>query len=719
MDQRHEVSRRTFVVSAAAAAGGMALGFHCPGGMARTAGAPEINAWIVIEPDDTVIIRVARSEMGQGVFTALPMLVAEELECDFGKVRPEFASPSENRRRNRPWGDMSTGASNSVSGSQQALRRAGATARHMLIAAAAARWKVPASECRAHKGEVLHPPSGRRARFGKLAALAATMTPPADVALKPPSQWTLIGTPQKRIDVRDKVTGQTVYAADVRLPNMLYAALVLPPVFKGTVRAVEADRVAAMTGVRRVVVQPDFVAVVADSWWRAKRAADVLPVTWSDGGNGRLSSAAIAASLRQGLEQPPAGIARREGDAQAALDRAVRRIEADYVVPYLAHATMEPQNCTAHVAGGRVEIWVPTQDADTSLVNAADAAGVSHDHVVVHKTMLGGGFGRRGAFQEFVRQAVLIAKEVGQPVQLLWSREQDIRQGFYRPMVMARQVAGLDRDGAPLAWLVRVCGQSIAASVVPEMLSTGFDRNLAKGYLADMPYAVPNILVDGNILVTPVPVGPWRGLDYTQNAYFRECFIDEMAHAAGRDPYLFRRALMANKPRHLATLDAAAAHAGWGSAAGPHRFRGIAVNEASGSVCAQVVEIANGADGELRILRIVSAIDAGHMVNPLTIEQQTQSAVIYGLTAALHGEISIKDGRVEQSNFHDYEVLRMAEVPPIETVIVPSGGTWGGVGELPLAPLAPALCNAVFAATGKRIRSLPLSRHGLRMAAAR
>jgi isoquinoline 1-oxidoreductase beta subunit len=676
-----EVDRRSFIAGSAVAGGALVLGFHVPFGPepAAAGGAPEINAWIVIRPDDAVVIRVARSEMGQGVFTALPMLVAEELECDWTKVRPEFVSPTDNFRRHHAWGDMSTGASRSVSASQQSLRRAGATAREMLIAAAAAKWNVPDAQCWAQDGVVVHQQSGRRLNYGALAETAAEMPVPREVKLKDPKDWKLIGTPRRRLDVRDKVVGQPVYACDVRLPAMLFAAIVHCPVFGGKVRSVEPAKVAGMKGVRRVVVQPDFVAVVAQSWWQAKKALDALPVTWNDGGHGHTSSASIRKLLREGLDATQAAVVRNDGDVASGLAGAARRVTADYAVPYLAHATMEPQNCTASVTAGRVEIWVPTQDGDTALSTAADAAGVSRENVVVHKTMLGGGFGRRGTFQDYVREAVLIAKEVGQPVQLQWSREEDTRHDFYRPMAMARMTAGLDAAGSPIAWKVRICGQSILASIVPEMMQLGFDRNLAQGFLADMPYDVPNYFLDGTIRNAHVPVGPWRGLDYSQNAFFRESFVDELAAAAGQDPYAFRRKLLARKPIHLAVLDAAAKKANWGSVLPPRAFRGMALNEASGSVCAQVVEASISEKGKIRVHRVVSAIDAGHVVNPMTVEMQTHGAVVYGLTAALYGDISIKDGRVEQSNFHDYQMLLMAEMPRVETVIVRRGESWGAL----------------------------------------
>lgn len=713
------IDRRSFLASIAAASGSLALGFDIPFGPRPThasSSAPEITAWIVIEPDDTVIIRVAKSEMGQGSFTALPMLVAEELECDWSRVKAEFAPPNENRRRNRVWGNMSTGASRSISASQKDLRRAGAIAREMLITAAAARWNTPSSECAAANSVITHVPSGRTITFGGIAAAAAEVAPPAQVALKDPKDWKLIGTPQRRLDVADKVTGKPIYAIDVRLPDMLYAAIVQCPVFKGTLKAVDESTIAQMKGIHRVVKRQDFVAVVADSWWRAKKAVEALLVTWDFGDDAGVSSDTIHASLHEGLGANDARAGRNDGDVGRALAQAAKRIEADYEVPFLAHATMEPQNCTAHVAADLVEVWAPTQDGETALAIAADAAGVPPSKVVVHKMMLGCGFGRRGIFQDFVRQAVQIAKEAGRPVKLIWTREEDTRHGFYRPVAAARMTAGLGADGKLNAWKIRTSGQSIIAAVSPRVMRFGVDRNFLQGLLEDMPYDAPNYLVDFAMRNTHVPVGVWRSVNHSQNAFFKECFVDEMAHAAGADPYAFRRKLLEKKPQQLAVLDAAAKNAGWGSPAAPGIFRGIAIHESQSSICAQVVEASIARDGKLRVHRVVSAIDAGHVVNPLTVEMQTESAIVYGLTAALYGEISIRHGRVEQSNFHDYPMLRMAEMPRVETVILPSGGFWGGVGETPVPPLAPALCNAIFAATGKRVRSLPLKNHDLRSA---
>jgi isoquinoline 1-oxidoreductase beta subunit len=707
------LSRRSFLAGVSAAGGGLTLALAVPFGPAVAAeDAPEITAWLLVAADNAVVIRVARAEMGQGAQTGLAMLVAEELECDWSKVRTEFVSAGENFRRGRIWGDMTTGASRSIAESQLYLRQAGATAREMLIAAAAARWNVPASECVARMSMITHERSGSSVTFGAVAEDAAKLTPPTDVKLKEPSEWTLAGTPRRRLDVPDKVTAQPVYAIDVRLPGMLYAAIAHCPVFGGTPKAVDDKAIATMPGVRRVVRLRDAVAVVADSWWRAQRALDALPIVWDDRGNGDLSSAGIAAKISAALGAETAQVGRADGDVTAGLQRATRRIAADYAVPFLAHATMEPQTCTAHVKNGRVEVWVPTQGATTALAIAAGAAGVPNENVTVHGTMLGGGFGRRGAIQEFVRQAVVIAKEVGEPVKLVWSREQDIRHDVYRPVSMARLTAGLDAEGMPTAWTIRLAGPSFVAALVPNFGTSFVDRSFLSGLADEKHYDVPNYLVDYVIQPTPVPLGVWRAINYTQNVFYKESFVDEMAHAAGIDPYLYRRRLLRDSPKSLAVLDAAAKKADWSAPPPQGVFRGIAVTEACGSFCAQVVEV-SVARGDVRVHRVVSALDCGHVVNPLSVEMQTQGAVIFALTAALYGEITIKNGGVEQSNFDGYEMLRMADAPKVETVLVSSGDFWGGAGEPPVPPLAPALCNAIFAATGKRIRSLPVKNQDL------
>jgi isoquinoline 1-oxidoreductase beta subunit len=715
---REPIDRRSFLLSTAAIGGGLALGFAIPFGRAARGPieAPEITAWVVIRPDETVIIRVARSEMGQGSFTALPMLVAEELQCDWRKVTAEFVPPEENLRRNRVWGDMSTGGSRSIRSSQDYLRKAGAIARSMLIAAAAAQWNVAAADCTAQNGVITHAPSGRRTTFGRVAAAAARMEPPDSVTLKSPKDWTLIGTRKKRLEIADKVMGRPIYGIDVRLPGMLHAALAQCPVFGGKLKSADDTKALAMAGVRQVVKLDDAVAVVADSWWQARQALEAVTIVWDEGEHGKVSSASIEKYVRAGLDAREAGVGREQGDVADGLARATRRIDADYHVPFLAHATMEPQNCTAHVTADKVEIWVPTQHGETALTVAAAAANTPTRNVVVHKMMVGGGFGRRGIVQDFIPHAVRIAKAAGRPVKTVWSRETDMRHDPYRPIVMARMTAGLDAAGLPVAWRVRLAGNSILHTLFAA-LPDGVDRQAQEGFTDDMPYDVANYLVDFAERNTHVPVGFWRGVSHSQNCFFRESFIDEMAYAAGQDPYHYRRRLIGSHPRaqkFRAVLDAAAAKAEWDTPAPAGRFRGIAVEEVDSSYIAAVAEISVTEAGTPRAQRVVVALDPGHVVNPQTIEMQMESGVAFGLTAALFGEITIRDGRVEQSNFHDYEVLRLADMPKVETVLVPSGGFWGGVGEPPCAIIAPAVCNAIFAATGQRVRSLPLKNHDLR-----
>ena len=669
----------------------------------------------MIEPDDTVRIRVARSEMGQGSFTALPMLVAEELECDWSKVKAEYASVAEHLRRNRVYVSFSTGGSRSIRSSHEFLRQAGAAAREMLIAAAAQQWGVPASECLAANSVITHRPTGRTVIFGAVAGAASKLTPPTSVALKPPEQWKLIGKPVKRFDTPDKVMGKPVFGVDVRLPNMLFAAIRQCPVFGGTLKAYEESAIRARKGVRQVVALPNAVAVAAESWWQAKQAVEALAVTWDDGPNGKVTSASIMDFLRTGLTATNAAVARNVGDARAALSRASKVIEAEYYAPFLAHATMEPMNCTAHVTADKVEVWVPTQNAEAALAAAADAAGVPPSKVEVHVTFLGGGFGRRGAVQDYIRQAVTIAKAVGRPVNLIWSREEDIQHDFYRPVCLTKFTAGLDAAGQLVALHARVSGQSIMAAFAPDQIGPGADLHFLEG-MHDMPYAIPNLLVDYAMRNTHVPVGFWRSVNHTQNAFFKECFLDELAHAAGQDPYQYRRRALNGKPKELNVLDTAAQKAGWGGPLPAGVFRGIALHESYGSHCAEVAEVSVSSKGEVRVHRVVAAIDPGYVVNPATVRAQAESSVVYALTAALYGEITIKNGRVEQSNFGDYEMLHIDEIPAVEVYPVPTGGFWGGIGEPFTPPVFPAVCNAIFAATGKRVRSLPLKNHDLRKA---
>lgn len=714
MTPKSRLTRRLFLTATAAVGGGLALGFRLPGGARAATKGTEVNAWIVIQPDDTVILRVARSEMGQGTFTGAPMLIAEELECDWAKVKAEFAPLAEHIRRNRIWRSTSTGGSRSIRESQSYLREAGAAAREMLVAAAAATWGVPASECRASKGVVAHGASGRTARFGELAEAAAKLAPPASVKLKDPKDWTLIGKPTRRLDIADKVMGKPVYAIDVRVPDMLHAAIRHCPTFGGSLKSHDEAAIRGMKGVVRVVAEKGWVAVVADSYWRAEQALAKMKIEWDRGPNAAVTSDTIRAFLKAGLDAPEAAVGTNSGDVAAALAKG-KPIVAEYEAPFLNHATMEPMTATAHVTADRVEVWAPTQNAEATAAAASAASGLPLAKVEVHRTMLGGGFGRRGAFQDWASEAVIIAKAAGRPVKLIWSREEDMRQGRYRPVSMVRHRATLGADGMPEAWWVRVAGHSILNTVFPDRARGGLDMHFLSGFdPEEFRYAIPNFKLDYAMRNTHVPVGFWRAVNHTQNAFFRECFVDEMAHAAGQDPYRYRRKLLAGEKgrRDLGVLDAAAAKAGWDRPPPEGVFRGIAVMNSYGSHCAHVVEIAMR-DGEARVRRVVSAIDPGYAVNPATIETQTESCVVYALTAALYGEITIKDGAVEQGNFHDYPMLKIDRMPTVETVIVPSGGFWGGVGEPALPPLAPALANAIFAATGKRIRSLPLIRHGL------
>jgi isoquinoline 1-oxidoreductase beta subunit len=707
------ISRRFFLVSSAAAGGGLMLGLGLGDpASAENEGAAigaKVNNWIIIQPDGTIIIRIARSEMGQGSFTALPMLVCEELECDWSKVKGEYASATENL--DNSFGSMGTGGSRAIRESQEMLRKAGASAREMLLAAAAAKWGVPRAELKAENSVITHIPTGRTMTYGEIAADAAKQAPPATVTLKDPKDWKLIGKARARFDIPDKVMGRPVYGIDVRIPGMLYATIAQCPVFGGKLVGFDEAKIKAMPGVRQVVAVGDAVAVVGDSYWQARQALAALPVTWDEGANAKTDEASIQQMLREGLTATDAVVAAKEGDVKAALGAAAKVVEAEYYAPFLAHATMEPMNCTAQVLANKVEVWAPSQNAQAALEVAAKAAGVDPKQVEIHITMLGGGFGRRGAVQDFVRQAVLIAKAVGKPVKLLWSREEDMRHDFYRPVSMAKFTAGLDAAGLPTALQTRITGQSILFALRPEAIKDGLDKNFLEG-LIEMPYDFPNRFLDYAMRNTTVPVGFWRSVNASQNGFYKECFLDELAAAAGQDPYELRRKLMKNHPKNLAVLDAAAKQAGWGMPLPAGVFRGIGYQDSYNSMACGVAEVSVSDKNELKLHRIVLAVDSGYVVNPDTVVTQVEGAIVYGLTAALYGNITIKNGRVEQGNFDDYPMLRLRAMPKIEVVQVPSGGFWGGIGEVGLPPVAPAICNAIFAATGKRIRSLPLRDHG-------
>jgi isoquinoline 1-oxidoreductase beta subunit len=716
------VQRRGFLVSAAG--GGFALGWGLPGGVidavAQTAGAPltpasaggtPVGIWVVIKPDDTTVIRIARSEMGQGTLTGLAQLVAEELGADWTRVTTEYVPPEANYASKRAWGEMLTGGSQGIRQSVDYVRQGGAAARTMLEQAAAAQWDVSAAECRGHNGAVTHAGSGRSQRYGALAEAAGKLPVPRDVALKAPGDWTIIGKPLPRLDTKEKTNGAAQYAIDVKLPNMLSAAIAQCPVFGGKVASFDAKAVSGMPGVRHVLpVGDNAVAVVADTWWQAKTALEKLPVTWDEGPNAAEDSKAIAARLAEGLDAPTTAVGNRAGDAPGALAKAKRTITATYGAPFLNHATLEPMNCTARVDGDRLEVWVGTQNGDATLAAAAEAGGVPLEKVRVNKFLLGGGFGRRGQ-QDYTRQAVLLAKQVpGRPIKLIWSREEDMQHGYYRPITQCKLTAAMDDAGNVEALHVRISGQSILAYLAPNRLTNGLDMLQFQGLIpAEFGYSsIPNLLIDHALRGTTVPVGFWRGVNHNQNAVYVECFIDELAAAAGKDPLEFRRAMLAKSPKHLAILNAAAAKAGWGTPAPEGVFRGICQNCGFGSYTAAVAEVSVSKAGELKILRIVAATDPGYVVNPDQVTAQVEGSFTYGMSALLYSENTVEKGRVVESNFDGYQVARMEDTPKIETVLAPSGGFWGGVGEPTIAVAAPAVLNAIYAATGKRVRTLPL-----------
>ena len=714
------LSRRKFIVGSAATGGGLALGFTLPfiaSAEAATAAGSEVNAWVVVRPDSTCVIRIARSEMGQGTLTGLAQLVAEELGCDWKKVATEHVYPGRNLARKRVWGDMATGGSRGIRGSQDYVRRGGAAARMMLMQAAAEQWKVPVGELTVADGVITHAASKRSTTYGRVAMAAAKLTPPdlKTIKLKDPKDWKIAGKPVKRLDTADKLNGSKVYAIDVKLPGMLNAAVKACPVHGGKLVSYDEAKVAKMPGVRRVIkVNDGAVAVVADTWWRAKTALEALPIVWDEGANAAQSSATIAERLKEGLTADDAFADTKIGDALKVIASAPKKVEAVYSTPFLSHATMEPMNCTALIAADKVEVWTATQSAEGSLAAACEEAGLPLEKGEVHKLDLGGGFGRRGGTQDYTRQAVAIAKQFpGVPVKLIWSREEDQAHDFYRPISQCKLSAGLDESGRLLGMHIRVSGQSINAWLNPGAIKEGKDTRQLQGWYkepgdAQFGYTVPNLQIEYAMRNTHVPVGPWRGVNTNQNGVYLECFVEEVARAAGRDSLEFRRELMADHPKHLGVLNAAAERAGWGKPLPAGVHRGIAQFMGYGSYSAAVAEVSVSAEGKLKIHRMVLALNCGHAVNPDQIAAQVEGSVVYGLSAALYGECTVQNGRMVELNFHTYPLLRLAEMPKVETVIVPTGDFWGGVGEPTICVVTPAVLNAIFAATGKPVRTLPL-----------
>jgi isoquinoline 1-oxidoreductase beta subunit len=711
------LDRRAFVIGSATIGAGLALGLDIPFGGPRVVraadGSPEVNAWVVIRPDDTIVIRVARSEMGQGTLTGLAQLVAEELECDWSKVTTEFPTPGQNVARKRVWGEYSTGGSRGIRTSQDYVRKGGATARMMLIEAAANEWKVPVAECTAANSVITHTPSGRTTTYGKVAEAAAKLQPPSDVKLKDPKDWKLIGTGVKRLDTADKTTGAMVYSIDLKLPGLLNAAIKDCPVTGGKLKSYDEAKIAGMKGVKKVVrVGDTAVAVIADTWWHAKSALDVLPIVWDEGDNAKVSSASIAKWLAEGLESGPTYVGNTSGDAKSALAGAVKKVDAVYNYPYQNHATLEPLNATALYTPDKCEVWCGTQNGEAALAAVLEGSGLPADKCDVYKHIVGGGFGRRGQ-TDYVRQAVEIAKQMpGTPVKLLWSREEDMTHGRYHPVTQCKLTGGFDADNNLTGLHMRISGQSILFSLRPEGLINGKDPATFAGLNASgeaaIGYSIPNLQIEHSMRNPHIIPGFWRGVNVNHNAIYLECFMDELAHAVGQDPLAFRRKLMAQHPKHLAVLNAVADKIGWDKPAPQGVYRGIAQFASYASYVAGAAEISVIDGNKIKVHRIVAAIDPGYAVNPAQIERQTAGSFVYGLTALIYGGCTVKDGRIEQTNFDTYNSMRISDMPKVETIVMPSGGFWGGVGEPTIGVAAPAVLNAYFAATGKRLRSVPL-----------
>jgi isoquinoline 1-oxidoreductase beta subunit len=711
------LSRRGFLKAGISAGGGLLLGFHVSSNRALAATVSEsaqakLNSWVRIASNGTVTIIVGQSEMGQGIMTSIPMIIADELEAEWSKVRVEQAPADPAYGDPMRGGEQSTNGSRSIRNMLTLWRRAGAAAREMLVTAAAKQWGVAPEECSAEQNVVIHRPSGRKLGYGQLAAAAAELPVPKEPKLKSPDQFRYIGKAVARVDTPDKVNGRGIYGLDVKVPGLLIATVQRCPVFGGKVASFDATKAKAVKGVRHVVQISSGIAVVANSYWAAKTGRDALNITWDEGPNAQLSSAEITRIYSESAAQPgPA--ARKDGDAVKALDGAAKAHDAVYEVPFLAHATMEPMNCTAHVRKDGCELWVGTQNQTGTQRTAMRISGFPREAVKVNTMLLGGGFGRRGE-QDFIADAVETSKAVGAPVKVIWSREDDVRHGHYRPATYNILRAALDERGAPIAWLHRIVAPSIGVQH-GRQLKDGIDSLMTEG-AANIPYAIPNLQVEYIYKDLGIPVGFWRSVGASQNAFITESFIDELASAAKKDAFEFRRDLLGKAPRHKGVLELAAEKGDWGKPLAQGRFRGIAVAFSYGSYAAEVAEISVDKDGRVRVHRVVCAIDCGIFVNPDTVKAQVEGSIVWGLSAALYGAITIDKGRVQQSNFHDYRMLRINEMPAVEVHIVPSNEPAGGVGEPGVPPLAPAVCNAIFAGTGKRIRKMPIRAEELRSA---
>jgi len=702
------VSRRGFLTAATAVGGGLMLSLSLPFASAEAASSDGFapNAFIRLDNEGNVVLIMPYVEMGQGTYTSIPMLIAEELGVALGQVRLEHAPPNEKLYANPLLGVQATGNSNAMRGAWKPLREAGAAARTMLVSAAAKRWGVDAEHCRAQDGQVIHPPTGRRLSYGELAAEAAKLQVPANATLKAPADFRLIGTPAKRLDAPGKVNGTAVYGIDVRPPGVKIATLVQSPVFGGRVRSLDDTTAKQVKGVRQIVRLDDAVAVVADHMGAARKGSAALKIEWDDGPHAELTTADVVRELEQATLGSGA-VAQSIGDADKAMADATTKIEAIYQVPFLAHATMEPMNCTVHFRESKCEIWIGSQAIARVQAMAAKAAGLPPEKVLVHNHLIGGGFGRRLEADGAVR-AVEIAKHVDGPVKVVWTREEDIQHDMYRPYWFDRISAGLDEQGRPVAWQHRFAGSSVIARWLPPAFKDGLDPDSTEGAI-DLVYDMPNFHVEYVRVEPPgIPTAFWRSVGPSHNVFVTESFIDELAAAANKDPVAYRRALLDKSPRAKAVLDLAAEKAGWGQALPQGSGRGVSLQNAFGSYLAQIAEVEVSREGAVRISRVVCAVDCGTVVNPDTVQAQIQSGIIFGVTAALYGEITLKNGRVEQTNFDTYQMLRMNDAPAIEVHIVKSPEPPGGMGEIGTSAVVPAVANAIFAATGKRLRKMPV-----------
>jgi isoquinoline 1-oxidoreductase subunit beta len=711
------LSRRNFLINSGVAGGGLVLSLSLPFGQGKAVGTDSFapNAFIRIGTDGQIVLTMPYVEMGQGTYTSIPMLIAEELEVGLKQVRLEHAPPNEKLYANPMLGIQATGNSNAIRGAWKPLREAGATARVMLIAAAAKRWGVDTRSCHAQEGEVIHTSTWRKLKYGELAADAAQMPVPTNVVLKKPEEFKLIGTPAKRFDASGKVNGTAVYGMDVRPPGVKIATLAQSPVFGGRLKSVDDTAAKAVKGVRQIVRLDDAIAVVADHMGAAKKGLEALKIEWDEGTHAGLSTQDVARELEQATLKT-GSVAQHIGDADKVMANAATKIEASYQLPFLAHATMEPMNCTVHFRGSECEIWVGTQAIARVQAMAAKAAGLPVEKVTVHNHLIGGGFGRRLEADGAVR-AVEIAKQVDGPVKVVWTREEDIQHDMYRPYWVDRIAAGLDKDGKPIAWNNRFAGSSVIARWLPPAFKDGLDPDTTEGAI-DLVYALPNFHVEYVRVEPPgIETAFWRSVGPSHNVFVTESFIDELAAVAGRDAVAYRRALLDHNPRAKAVLDLAVEKAGWGTPLPKGRGRGIALQNVFGSYLAQVAEVEVAKDGSVRVHRVVCAMDCGTVINPDTVQAQIQSGVIFGVTAALYGEITLRNGRVEQANFDTYQMLRINEAPAIEVYVVKSSEPPGGMGEAGTSGIVPAIANAVFAATGKRLRKMPIDASALKQPA--